>query len=250
MRKSLVSKACTGLVALGMMTGVHAVQPQFEVQMDWSSFGIALSDLDSNDGVAPSLQWTSQTTDASILINGTLFKASPANDFTSSVSVDDGLRFAGADAGVISTTGSGLDPTLFFLEIYASRYGKFTLSPMTRVEFSLPVSASALGIPPGISFGAIMDLSADFTSFDSAGISEGQSISARTLIASFSNQGTVEATNVNFNSGIIINASAAPVPEPGEWALMLAGLGLVAASAARRHSRQTGASVARVEPQA
>jgi len=239
MRKSLVSKACTGLVALGMMTGVHAVQPpQFEVQMDWSNFGVTLTDLDLNDGSAPSLQWTSQTTGASILINGTMFSTPSANDFTSIVSVDDGLRFAGADAGVVSTTGSGLDQTLFFLEIYASRYGNFTLSPMTSVEFTLPVSASALGIPLGISFIASMGLSANFTSSDSAGISEGQTISTRTLIASFSNQDPVAPADVSFDSHIVINAFAAPVPEPGEWALMLVGLGLVAAAVARRHSRR------------
>lgn len=237
MHQSLAIKLCKGLVALVMTTSAYALGPQFEASMNWGSFEATLFDLDPNDAVTPSLQWTSQTTGASVLMNGTLFTATPANDFTSLVSVDDGLRFAGGDASVISASGSGLDQTLFFLEINAARYGKFTLSPKTRVDFTLPVSASALGIPSGISFLGGMYMSADFTSFDSADITEGQTISGRILSVTFANPDTVEAVGVSFSSGIIINANPVPVPEPGVWVLMFAGLGLIATGSMRRRSR-------------
>lgn len=170
MRKSLGNTLCAGLVALGMTTSAHAVGPQFEASMNWSGFAVTLSDLDLSDGVTPTLQWTSQTTGASILMNGTLSSAAPAADFTSNVSIDDGFRFAGGDGTTLATTGSGLDGTLSFLEINAARYGTFTLSPMTKVDFTVPVTASAVGVPPGISFLGSLFLSANFTSFDSAGL--------------------------------------------------------------------------------
>ena len=228
---------CAAVLLAGPMGNARA--DDFNGSLDWTGFSVLLTDLDVSDGVDPSLTWLSQSTGASVLgaggatVNnwGPILPASP-------LVFSNGLVTASAGPDMLGISGSGLHSGMGFLEAVATRYGDFTLSAQTRVDFTLPASVLAAA-PAGVEIllGASMvvtgPLGAGFNS-DEIGVGPGDA-QARDLQVSFSNLDVV-ADDLHFSSALNVNAyPAAPIPEPGQLAMLIAGLGVVALSL--RHRR-------------
>lgn len=206
----------------------------FAGSIDFSGVPYTVVDLDTNDAITPVLAWTSQTSGASIL-------GAPGGgsvpDWTDSILVQNGNGLSSVSAGEIRLEGSNLSGALGFIEQSAARYGDFTLTPKSKVVFSLPASVSA-GVPAG----ADILLSASIFVFGDQGsnfrnkdlrAANGES-DAGSLSVFFENT-TDAAINGHFSASVLVNvAPALLVPEPGSYALMLAGLGIVATAGLRR----------------
>lgn len=207
--------------------------------LDWSGLTITLIDLDPGDAFAPSLTWSDQQTGVSVLVSppGGPATGSTVADWTSPVSVAVSPASAWADAGELGAKIQGITPATSFAEVFASRYGDFVLSPHTQVSFSLYAIVAA-GDPSDVDILASAGISvwglagsnfaADGLSADNLGAD-----ASRELVVSFANL-TDEARSGHLSANLILNAFAAPVPEPGIYAMLLAGLGLLGWKARHR----------------
>jgi PEP-CTERM motif len=227
---------CAALLLTVHLTDADA--SEFTGSLDWSRFSMQLTDLDGSDGIDPLLTWVSQSTGASVLGGG----GSTINGWgpfppDSPLMFSNGTGTAFASANTLEVSGSGLNAGMNFLEALATRYGDFLLSPNTRVDFTVPASVFA-GAPAGVDIllGASMMVfgpqGAGFAGDEISVLPGGNQ--ARDLMVSFSNTNLVEA-EVHFSSAVNVNAYATtPIPEPGQLAMLLAGLGVVVACTRRR----------------
>jgi len=227
-KRTLFAAVTVGLVG----AAGAAAASDFSGHLDFSGALFTLTDLDLGDGITPSLTWTAQSSGVSILGAG----MQQAPNWTDSLLVTGPSSTVSATAQVVQTDGNA--PAAGFLEINGSRYGDFELSRQTRVEFHLPASVTA-GMPPGanVNVSASVYVSGPGSTFDGSdlGATNGQNL-MQTLQASLSNA-TNDTASFHFSSYFVVNAFAAPVPEPETYALMAAGVVLVGAWS-RRSARR------------
>lgn len=250
--KWLVAATAAGLLAAPAAPALAA-----DAQASFTNFSIQLIDLNFFDGVAPSLTWSLDSTWTSL---GHASDTSPAVSWSDSrtglfnglASMSNGSAHSGATASVTYAggaplfTGSGLltnghaeSPGAYF-DASALAYGNFVLSPFTIAYFfanGAVSTAAAAGESAsaqmamtvwGSSGGAAQSSSATLHSPSS------NSSASSPLFASFAN-----LTNSPLGGYFQASASVSgvvPVPEAETYAMLLAGLGLVAGMARRRRS--------------
>jgi hypothetical protein len=151
----------------------------------------------------------SATTFNNVPTNGTpvVAYATPSFDDTFNFSLDSLISPYFSVAGVAVSSSSVLD--------FPAPFPDIVIPAVTFTKFALYELGSTVEIwsaTPGTSF------------FSKSGILEAGDYTLRIW-------GTADAT---YGGGYVVALQAAPVPEPGEWAMILAGLGIVGFMARRR----------------
>lgn len=151
----------------------------------------------------------SATTFNNVPTNGTpvVAYATPSFDDTFNFSLDSLISPYFSVAGVAASASSVLD--------FPAPFPDIVIPAVTFTKFALYELGSTVEIwsaTPGTSF------------FSKSGILEAGDYTLRIW-------GTADAT---YGGGYVVALQAAPVPEPGEWAMILAGLGIVGFMARRR----------------
>ena len=218
------------------------------VQTAVNNYGYKLIDLDPNDGVAPSITFTSTFSQTFIdfCSCGTDQAANYGFDFPSTLQVQGNID--GMDAG------SSISPTQYMARAssgFAGAKGQvsttsdisFTLSANTKLVFygTLNSTQTSLGSEQGSVSG-----SASATLYDgsfsklsgfehtfSHGLSDSHTPYSEYFEIGYSNTGTDEfAGNLGISSNVGLSVSA--VPEPSTYAMLAAGLALLGLTRKRR----------------
>ena len=262
-------------VAAGVMLAVSALcastaSAQSSAQVSVSDFSWALVDLDPNDGIAPTLSFqghqfeTASSGSVSIETGGVpVMDARQGGGAFAPLSVSASNGLGSASGSIAGFPGSG-----FSLNANASLnsdagagtlshqlstgYLGFVLSPMTAVTFSSRVVLSlGLDLPAPLTSGAAsasvrFDVNTDINNFNeswsetaSLGTTGGpQSYDAPLTLTVANALGAYSLNQAQFSSAINAQVVAAPVPEPGTWAMFAGGLALLFAHARARLRRQ------------
>ncbi|MEW5789147.1 MAG: PEP-CTERM sorting domain-containing protein [Pseudomonadota bacterium] len=234
-------------IALQMLTGLAATlsvstvqAATANVQMDWSSFQINVIDTNPGDGIDASLQWIGQNSQVSMVVDGIgwlpidtfafdwndsgwdQYGNGTTLELTGIYSVD--MLYAEA-TGDLSTGGV----------VRSERYGAFTVTGDARVEVSIDAYVYAAMSPAELASGGWAQADANLFFGDSTG----SSLSPVAYLASDPSLGSPLSatlmTSIDLTAGsqaylyMQPGAILTAVPEPGSVAMMLAGLGLLAA---------------------
>jgi hypothetical protein len=231
MKHALSALALAALAGASAPT-LAAMAPLASAQIDWTTFKVELFDLDPDDAISPSLSFTNHSSGAWANL-GEDWSSDLARDWTTPISATRGPFTASAEGDGLEAAAYG-GPGSGSVE----RGAIFTLSPMTRAEFSVYGSAE---IQPGLGYHAssfgISTWGIGLSDQNSSG-----SIVAYAWILPAAASGVVNASFLNLtgapldgymNAGIYFTT---PVPEA--YALMLPGLGLVVWMA-RHRKRQS-----------
>lgn len=256
------------LVASALCAGTASAQGSAQVSV--SDFNWALVDLDPNDGIAPSLNFVGHQfetpSSGSVTIDAGGAPVSDARQGGAafaplSVSAGNALGSAGgaiagfpgsgfalnANASLTSNAGAGT-----LSQQLSTGYLGFVLSPMTAVTFSSRVVLSlGLDLPAPLTGGSVsasarLDVNTDLNDFNepwtqsaSLGTTGGpQSYDAPLTLTVANALGASTLNQLQFSSAINAQVVAAPVPEPGTWAMFAGGLALLFAHARARLRRQ------------
>lgn len=254
--KWLVAAGAAGLLAAPAAPALAA-----SAQASFADFTILLLDTNWADGVSPSLTWDSGNvyTNASLeltgsspfvggMSDGSLFSAwnvqqgGPSTDGRVTITGAASPLFAGG--GMLASGNANAPGTSFTSNAYTG--GFFTLSPYTIAYFIANGAINTATNGAGESAQARVEMS---VSTGGDGVAVNQS-SASSIVSPSSNSTESSPLFVSFanlTNGLLwgnfqasVSASGvAPVPEPEAYAMLLAGLGLVAGMAKRR--RKTAA---------
>jgi hypothetical protein len=211
------------------------------VQTAVNNYGFKLIDLAPNDGIAPSISFTSTFSQTFIdFCNcGTDQAVNFGFDFPSTVQVNGNLD--GVDAGAsitannyLSRVSSGFAGT--DARVSTSSDVSFTLSANTKLVFYGTLDStqsSATGEHGWVSGSAAVGLyDAGYTKLSgfehtfSHGLADGHTPYSEYFEIAYSNTDASEFSgNLGINSGVSMSVSA--VPEPSTYAMLAAGLGLI-----------------------
>lgn len=229
MHKFLVS--ALALTLLGLTSQAQATDAHASI--DWSSFSVVLTDLDASDGITPGITWTSQTSH--------VFTAGGSNanapDWTTPITANSADESAGANGSVLEAH-TWPQPGFSYVHAESGRSGDFLLTGNTKVSFSVPgyISGSADGLDEALTYLGVFVSGAAQNDFDELSITAPPDIGQpKTLSVSFLNTTDGDMTG-HLGAVAMVEAYAAPVPEPESHALLAAGLGLLAWRVSRRPS--------------
>ena len=240
---ALLLSGAAGTAAAAVPSGLLA-----EAEIDFSSFAFQIYDLDLNDGIDPALEWVSGASVGSIATNNfSHFPFSQHEDGLAPVSTISGSA-AGADVLNSDQTAraSGAmtqaTPSLFMVNASSNKQGYFTLSGPAAVVFSVNYAVSAYddNIHDNFYSFAQASLSGTVNFADGANGYFGSRHEVNydghsgVLKTSFVNTNGTADGYIYLDSQIAMGQNTAPVPEPSEYLMMLAGLGVVGYAARRR----------------
>lgn len=242
MKHSLLTCALLGLCSMSpAMASTSAT-----ASIDWSTLSITLFDLDPSDGITPSFSWSAQSTQ--VLSFASTSSNDSSADWTSALSVLDAPATAWADAGVLHAESTRLASDLTpYGSAEAERTAGFSISAHTLALISVSASyAVSTGAPTDAAF-AGADLSTWGPAATGVGVQENfggiGSYLEQFGLAPDAQSGTVSVTFANltgalmggeFSVSVYAGTSVAAVPEPGSYAMFLAGLGLMGLMARQR----------------
>lgn len=247
------------LAATGFAGGASAASFASAVLTGWT---VTLTDLDANDGVTPDIQFTNIVSLSSAQAQDVLDQTSVPGSWGDTLA-SAGTAFAqamgstspavamanGQAAGdgnlAVSFTGLGL------------AYAEFTLSAMTGVTFTATFDGSAettigsdgvfsesavsIGqlVVEALTEGGVQSLSDQRAAsagavFDGVGFSGQLNTFSGEFSLSFDNLSSGAVSGFTTASAYAFGESALPVPEPGTYLMLLAGLGVVGSMARRR----------------
>ena len=237
--------------ALGALPAQAVVQPPAFASIDWSTFSYQLIDTNPLDGVLPTIEFLNQNSNTSA--SASSYDAASAADWSSDLSSASGSASATIGAGGLNAQFTALPSTLNTFA-QASRTGSFIVSANTLVTFSVaaaigvnlpvPLNGSAYSWSrfsisgPGFT-GNPNQLQQSVTELllfaDGSGVPRTQD---GVLLGSFYNGSGGNLTGqINAFSQVNSNGFIPVVPEPETYAMLLAGVGLLAAVARRRSRR-------------
>ncbi len=240
----------------GASLAAHAATPlSASALIDWSSFTVSIYDINPLDGETPSVNFD-DLTKWSGAYNFTNLGTIASSDYRASwnpspaLSVISGFVNANANAGNSdSSISSNADMTaplagVWNINGYATKSANFTINGMAAVVFS--AHYSLIAHDDNLADNNHANAAATFYSglIESDGTQYGYS-QTNASIADGSKSGILKLAFVNtdgtpmhgyFGANTVaqVGASVAPVPEPSEYLMMLAGLGLVGVAVRRR----------------
>lgn len=249
------AKLLAALALAGVAAGAQA-SASASANVDFSSFTIQVKDLDDNDGITAALTLTNGYGSANIYTNGTASSSYYFYDYhTLPASSDIGGNINSPHASGSATNGGNLNtaasitqvtPGVWSIQSYASNYWQFSLNGAAAVKFSALASASNNNTDPSsLNSWAYAYLGGEVTFSDDG--SKHSFYSNLQANANQSQSGKLSATFASFdgpaqvtlylasNAGTGAN-NAPPVPEPSEYLMLLAGLGIVGYAAKRRQA--------------
>lgn len=231
--------------------------------LDWNALTFTIIDTNPLDGLTPTLTWTSPFSQAYSYGYNTAtgehqYDSPYAYDFSTPLS--SGLSFSNA-GGNVSVNAASLSASSaasaavagsgggVFVQEYATGQGSFTLSGAGIAYISLPYSISVHGT--GGDVAEYSTASAYLYGYASSPAGSSTSYSGNQQLVSYSVGDASQTGNLgfaltNFSSTASVSgnvfayayttsqAPIAAVPEPQSYAMLLAGLGMVAAVARRR----------------
>lgn len=237
----------------GASLAAHAATPlSASASIDWSSFTVSIYDINPLDGVNPTVTFDEQSkwSSAYNYINfGTRTSTDDRQGWTAVSAID---TFANGHASAIisaSDPSSSTDMTaplagVWNIASYAWKSASFTINGMAAVVFSAHYNLNAHddNLADGVHANAEVNLYGNRIDSDGTQYSYTESFAH---IADGSKSGTLQLAFVNTDStpmlgslnataSTYVGASVAPVPEPSEYLMMLAGLGLVGVAVRRR----------------
>jgi len=250
--KSLASAALLSLSLVSASAQALMVTPPVaSATFDWASFEYQVLSIGGPLDGGHQLTWLNQSTDVSA--DNFEFVSDGSADWESLLNVVVGVAAAGASNSGLSAEFTQI-PTSLNAYAQSNRYGSFTISAKSLVTFSVNASVSIdMSMPLNGNAYAWAVLDVDGPGFGgdenspqhsgtqkltfAQGLGMPQAQSGK-LLASFINttnedmSGTLRAFATVSSYGFI-----AVVPEPESYALMLAGLGLMAFVARRRKTQ-------------
>ena len=214
--------------------------------VDWSTLTITLYDLDPLDGIAPSFSWTDQSTQVFSFAESEAFDT--VADWTSALSAQLNQTFAQADASTLATQSTQVaGSTSLFGNATAERYAGFSISANTLALISVSGSYAVSTDGPEDYAYAYVGLNTwgpgatgvgeqeNYSGIGSYLESLGQAPDAQSGIMSVTFANLTNAVmSGEFSASVSAGTTVAAVPEPGSYAMFLAGLGLMGLVARRR----------------
>ena len=256
MRYSSIRHVLAALVVFVGAGGAGAVvpvpSPAATASIEWATFTVQWFGVNGNLDPMFSFDSGSQSTNVNINFPG---PSDVAADWTSPLSVAEGVSFASSsDSTLLSQFTS--HPTVPANGSSASRNGTFTLGINSMVVFSVFASASIdMNAPPGGAAYAWAFLTAEgpdmFGGLDRQNSSTQKLVFAEGLGTPLEQSGRLFASFTNLSDGDIVGnlyANAITnsyggtivivpgIPEPGTYAMLLAGLALLGTVAVRRRA--------------
>ncbi len=228
-------------VAAGMAlpNAVHAVSARASV----SGFGIQLIDLSPTDGIAPAMRMDGVAIGAYISVFG------PDGPETAQVAdygavqrdYPFGSAFSSAAPDAFRSEIT-LDVRGFYTSAHSNHFVlEFELTPYTAAVFNADLAISTNGEYGYASYaeafmGAHIYGAGNLGGSISTGNPGGDESSSDAI--RFEVRTGSQPTKGGFNVGTYVYANAVPVPEPGTWAMLVAGLGIVGTAIRRQRRRR------------
>lgn len=249
--KPLAALTLLSIAALSSASSASAAVASASASMDWNSFTYAVIDTDPTDGIAAALNWTSKWSNVSANVES--YQSASSYDWATPISAVDGVATALASPDALTATFSSPPGTLN-ASAWVNRDGSFTLSAHTLVTFSVMVTTSIdMNVPINGNAYAWAQIEANGPGFDGDPNSFQKGGTGKISWANGSgpqsDSGKINASLFNGSANDMdgsLNAFASvtsygfnpvvtpPVPEPETYAMLLAGLGLMATIARRR----------------
>lgn len=224
---------------MALPSAVHAVSARASV----SGFGIQLIDLNPSDGIAPAMRLDGAAIGAYISVFGPDGPAGAQVEDYGTVRRDYpfGSAFSSAapDAFVSEMR---LDVRSFYISAHSNHFVlEFELTPYTAAVFN-----ADLAISTDSEYGYASYAEAFMGAYLYGAGNLGGSISTGNLSGDDSSSDVLrfevrtgsQPKKGGFNVGTYVYANAVPVPEPGTWTMLVAGLGMVATAFRLRQRRR------------
>ena len=238
-------KLKTFMVIVGLSAALPAsaaFAPPATAFIDWSTFNVQLIDVNSSGSA---IAWTSKS--SYVDTNST---SDSAGDWTSSINALDGVASATADASVLraefSAVPTGLNSSAWLYRdgtftLTANTIAVFTVDASTSIDMSVPINGSAYAWTYfNVDGNGVLDTVNPVQHSGTESISWASGLGnpvsdARTLQATFLNLTDHEMTGTLSAFATVNKYGFIPVvPEPETYAMMLAGIGVIATIARRR----------------
>ncbi|WP_217424528.1 PEP-CTERM sorting domain-containing protein [Nitrogeniibacter mangrovi] len=237
-----MTKTLISAVLLSAFISQAALAASSSAQIDWSTFSVELVDLDTLDGTAPSINWTSKYSWASVTDEAV---RDEAPSWTTGVQAAYGTSLA-----VVNDTSNYAETSTVFGSPFlqyglAERGGYFELSQNTSAIFKVSGKYATQVDNPDETISAWIGLFVSGPGEEGSGTQfDGATIGWNGYVYTpHSDEGTIAVTFTNLSSSSLsgrlhteayASAYVAAVPEPESYAMLLAGLSLMGLVVRRR----------------